>query len=391
MSATLATITVAAPPTTEEVAADIVVWIGGQSGVLTDLNNGSQIRTDSEAIGSVTEMQGVIAQAEAFQAMVYAAFAAFNIFPLLARPSIGTVTFITGSAANPPVATSPILIPALTIVQTLGGIQYQTTANAVIPTGATSVTAPIQAVVAGAGGNAVASSITQIASALSNPLQVFNTAPTTGGEDAETPSQTMARFTAKVASIGLSTPVAIANGVIGVVVSGTAEEVEFATVFEPWIQQVQQGVANPTPGFDVFVDNGSGSASSNLLTAVSSALSGNAALGQDGFRPAGVPFSVLPVSPLFAIVVVSGTATEPALDASVVSLATSAAQGYFSGLAFGQIAELSQLTAAIANQVAGNVTSLGIQLLNVSGVAVNALQPLGFQRVIVQNLSVNFN
>lgn len=391
-SSTAATITVPTPPVTAEVAADMAAWIGGQSGVLTDFNYGSQVRTEAEAVGSVVEMQAAIAQAQAFQAMVYAAWSAFNVFPLLAQSATGPVTFSTGSGANPPLAPSPITIPAGTTVQTVGGIQYTTATTVVIPTGGTAVSGVVDAVVAGSAGNVAAGAITQIASDLTWPLQVINNAPITGGTDAETPAQTMARFTTVVNSIGRGTPVAVANSCVGVSVSGTGETVLYATCYEPWVTEVAEGqTENLTVGFDVYVDNGSGTASSNLLAAVATNLNGSFALGEDGYRPAGVPYNVYAVQPLYCLVVVSGTAIDSSLDASLASLTTTAVNQYFSSLGFGIAAEYPQLVASIANQVAGNVSSLGIQLLNVSGVSVNTIQPLGYQRVIVQNLQVDYN
>lgn len=390
---TSTTITVPSPPTTAEVAADFIAWVGGQTGVLTDVNPGSQMRTEAEAAGSVVEMQGVVSQAQAFQAMVYAAWAAFNIYPYQATSAVGQVTFTTGSGANQPTVPYDVLVPAGTIVQTVGGIQFTTTTAGVIPTGGSSVTVQVQASVVGAGGNVPAGAIQQIVSGLSYPLQVSNAAPTTGGEDVETAAQTMARFTAAVASIGLGSPVAIANFCIGVAVSGTAEKVMYATVYEPWVDQIAAGVAfdQLTPGFYVYVDNGSGSASSNLLTAVQTAMNGDASLGEDGNRPAGVPEAVYAVEPLYCSVVVSGTAIDSGLDEALTSEATTAVNGYFAGLGFGDPAQSTSIIAAVANQVAGSVSSLGIQLLNVSGVVVNNITPSGKQRMILQNLAVSFN
>lgn len=385
------TLTVAAPPTTAEVAADLLLWIGAQSGVLTDFNVGSQIRTDAEALGAVVETQSVIGQAEAFQAMVYAAWAAFNIYPMAAFAATATVTFTTGTGANPPPATLAVVIPAGTIVQTVGGIQFATNTNATLAQGAISVDATVSAVVAGSVGNVAAGAINQIASALPYPLQVTNSEPAAGGTDAESPAQTMARFTALVGSIGLATPVAIANGCIGVSVSGTAEMVKYATVYEPWIDQAAQGVADPTPGFQVYVDNGSGAASTNLLAAVEAALDGDQATGKDGFRPAGVPYSVSAVQPLNCDVVVSGAAIATGLDASLNAAATVAVDTYFAGLGFGEPAESTQLTAAVANAVAGNISTLSITLMNSSGVSVPTVYPTGIERVILQQLVVSFS
>jgi uncharacterized phage protein gp47/JayE len=386
-----ATLTVASPPTTAEVTVEALTWIAAQSGVLTDFNPGSQVRTDAEAVGSVIEMQSVIGQAEAFQAMVYSAWAAFNVMPLAATSSIGSVSFLTGTGANPPVAPLDITIPSGTVVQTVGGTQFQTLTNTTLPKGSTSVTAVVSAVVAGTAGNVPAGAISQIASALPYPLQVTNAAPTVGGTLAETPAQTMTRFAAVVGSIGLATPVAIANGCIGVSVAGSSEAVQYATVYEPWITQADAGLTTLTPGFQVFVDNGSGSASSNLLLAVQAVLDGNQATGQEGFRPAGVPYSVHAVDPLYCNVVVSGQALYPGLDASLNATTTTAVGNYFSSLAFGQPAEATQLTAAVANAVAGNINTLSVILSNVSGVSVSQIVPTGTQRAILKQLVAAFS
>lgn len=385
------TLTVASPPATASVAADIIAWIGGQSGVLADFNPGSQVRTDSEAIGSVVEIQSVIAQAQAFQAIVYAAWEAFNIIPFAPTAATVPVVITTGVGANPPLAPSPILIPAGTVVQTVGGIQFETSADATIPTGATSVTVVVNAVVPGLNGNVSAGAIVQIATALSYPLQVSNAVPATGGADAESPAQTMARFTALVASIGLATPVAIANGAIGITAPNSSEKVEYATVYEPWIEQAMAGVKNPAAGFTVYVDNGSGAASPGLLAAVSTALSGNFATGAEGFRPAGVPYSVLPVVPVFCSVQIFGKAIYAGLDATLNANASTATNQYFESLFFGETADITQLIAAVANVVAGNVTTLSVTLLDATGASQQQITANGMQRVVIQNLTVAFS
>ncbi len=381
-------ITTAAPPTTAEVAADLAAWIGGQSGVLTDFNPGSQVRTDAEALGSVIEMQGVINQAEVFQAMVYSAWAAFNIIPQLAISSAGPVLFITGGASSPPQAPFDILIPAGTIVQTVGGTQFVTASDVVLPTGSTSVAAVVTAVVPGAGGNVPIGAISQIATALPFPLQVRNTAPTVGGDDAETAPQTMARFTATIAALGKCTPVAVANACIGVTFGN--ETVAFATVDEPWIAQAQANVSPLTPGFNVYIDNGSGAASFGLRGAVTTKLNGDAATGDDGDRPAGVPFTVNGVTAVPCSVTVTGKALTSGLDAGLTAATISAINSYFAALAFGEPAQISTLLPVIANQVAGNVTSLTVVLLNSVNVAVTVIQPPGIGRVILTSSTVTF-
>ena len=89
------TITVAAPPGTQDVAAQLLSAMTALSGTLTDYNKGSIIRTFAESIGSVAEMQGIWSNVLAFQALQYSAMSVFGITPNPAFPAMGTVRFIT--------------------------------------------------------------------------------------------------------------------------------------------------------------------------------------------------------------------------------------------------------------------------------------------------------
>src|ERR1700722_1978672 len=82
--------------------------------------------------------------------------------------------------------------------------------------------------------------------------------------------------------------------------SGSTEAVQYSTCYEPWIAQLLAGVTNPAAGFQVYVDNGSGTASTALLTAVAAELDGDFATGAEGNRPAGVPYTVNVVNPVNA-------------------------------------------------------------------------------------------
>ena len=88
-------ITVPAPPLSPDVSAALLAFMSAQSGVLTDYNVGSQIRTLGEAIGSVVEIEEVENQALAYQAAIYGAYSAFGVTPLGATGAVGTVTFAT--------------------------------------------------------------------------------------------------------------------------------------------------------------------------------------------------------------------------------------------------------------------------------------------------------
>lgn len=381
-------ITTPAAPTTVDVAAQVLAWMGAQSGVVTDYNAGSQIRTWAEALGSTVEIQSVIAQALAFQAIVYGAYAAFQVYPLGATSSVGTVTFATSLAANAPTATQPVFIPQGTLCQTTGGIQFQTTANATLSAGSVSVNVPVAAVVTGAQGNVPAGTITQLVSSLTSPLQITNALPTTGGTNAETAQQTLARFTAKVAAIGTGSPIVIANAVIGVQNPGTTETVMYSTVYEPWV--TEQTSTSPGPSvYNVYIDNGSGGASSGLIAAVTAQLNGSASAGTVGYRPAGVPYYVYAVTPVDAVVTITGTLISSQYNTAATAAVVAAVNQYFQGIQFGQTVQQNNINAVVANNVGGYLVSFNV-VLSLNGTSVSQITAGNGERVILQTLNVTF-
>ncbi len=376
--------TVPGAPDTSLVSATLLSYMAAQSGVISDYNDGSQIRTLSEAIGSVAEIEGVIANALATQAAVNAAYSVFGIVPATAQSSVGAVTFLTGLGSSPPPASQNVVIGVGTVVGTTGGVQFQTSETITLLSGTTSVSGTVIATQPGLTGNVSAGSITTIISALPYPLFVTNPAPTAGGANAELPSQTFARLTSKILSFGLASPVAIANACIGIQAPNSTETVVFATVYEPWTVTLASGA-----GFDVYVDNGSGSASSSLLSAVTSVLNGSFSLNESGFRPAGVPYTVNAVVPVYASVSVSGTvliANQATLLQSTISTSITS---YFGGNPFGATVTVSDLIAVVSN-VSGNLlSSFGVTLYNNSGTSVNSVIPLAYGRVILTQVNVS--
>ncbi|MDE2233357.1 MAG: baseplate J/gp47 family protein [Patescibacteria group bacterium] len=385
--------TVAAPPTTTTVASELLAAMAALSGVLTDYNPGSQIRTLSEAIGAVCEMEGIQANTLVFQGMVYGALALFNILPGLAIPSTVTLTFSTTPPSYPPVSQT-VIVPAGTIVQTQGGIQFQTTTPVTLNSGSSSVNVAAQALTGGANTNVPAAAITQIVTGLNYPLFVTNSSPATGGADAQTLSQTLSIFSAKVASLPASSPVAIANAAIGVTASGTGETVVYSCLDEPWIS-AGSGAGSGVAGWNLYIDNGFGTASSGLIAAVNQVLgitvSGatNAVSGAVQYRDAGVPYNIYAVSPVFADVYVTGVVNPSA--ASFVSAISgsieTAVSGYFT-LPFGTPAEQSQLSATISNAGLNSLSSLTVSLY-ASGTITPALAEVSgtvTQRVLLNKL-----
>lgn len=93
--------------------------------------------------------------------------------------------------------TQGAVVPAGSLFATGSGIQFATVAEVTIGAGGT-VTANIEAVVAGAKGNVPAAAITAIPVAIPGVTAVTNANPTTGGTDAETDAALLARLLEKV-------------------------------------------------------------------------------------------------------------------------------------------------------------------------------------------------
>ena len=382
-------ITLPAPPTTVEVVSEILASMAALSGVVTDYNTGSQIRTQTESLGAVIEQQGIWTQAQAFQSLVYCALSLFSIFPGVATPSSGVVVFSTSQAVSGgPASPVNVTIGSGTIAQTPGGVQFITTATTILPNGSSGISVAAQALVSGSAGNVAASGITQIVTGLSAPLYVNNPLAFTGGTDPTSSSQSLATFAATIGAIGLSSPGAIANAAIGVTTGN--ETVLYSTVYEGWIA-AGSGVGSGVAGWDLYIDNGTGTASSALIAAVNAKLNGGLASGATnsgpivGYRDAGVPYNIYAVTPTLAVVAISGVVPS-SLSISAVSGAMVAAVNAYFTLPFGAPAEQGQLAAVAANSAQGSLTSFVITLSPVSGAPVETLTTSPSGRIVLSNL-----
>lgn len=363
------------------------------NGQATDYTVGSQIRTLAETVGAVAETQGVAGQALAYQSLLYGAMSLFGIQPAASAYATGTVTFATSlplSAA--PLAPQAVAIPPGTLVQTAGGVQFTTLVGVTLASGTTSVAAGIAATTAGAIGNVASGAITGVPlTSIGYPLYVVNTTGTGGGADAGTQSSALALFTARMMSLGLASPVAVANAAIGVTATGTGEIVRYASNYEGWLA-AGSGAGSGTAGFTLYVDNGTGGASASLLTAVRNWITGSATGGSSGFRPAGVPWSVAAVTPVYASAAVSGL-LYPGLLAtgSVAPAVVSGITAYFNAIGIAPAAAYQpQIAAQAADAGLGAFELLTVSLYySGSSTPVPVVSGVVGTRVILASLSVN--
>lgn len=141
--------------------------------------------------------------------------------------------------------------------------------------GAVSIDVPVEAAVAGVAGNVGSSSITLLASAIPGVDTVINPAALIGGTDAEADDAFRDRFQAYLASLSRATPDAIRFAI---------DQVQAGLTFGIIENEAPDGTPRPAY-FTVIVDDGTGTPSASLLSAVAASV--------ENYRPVGVSFAVL--------------------------------------------------------------------------------------------------
>jgi hypothetical protein len=199
------------------------------------------------------------------------------------------------------------------------GIQYQvipdTTQPAfnvaqnayVIPAGTSSITATVQALLAGSGGNVVVGAINTIAAPIPGVDTVTNAAAFDNGADPQTDAQVKAGFPSLLQSLRSATPAAIQGAIAAI-----GENVDFT-----YTENVNLD-GSPHPGFFfIIADNGTGSPPSNFITAVAAAVE---AVRGDSITFGVFPPTIVPANVALTIVGGSRAAVTAALTSFTNSL-----------------------------------------------------------------------
>lgn len=277
----------------------------------------------------------------------------FSFTRLAATAATGQVVFSRFTATN------QALLPVGTQVSTTDGTQaylvttdttnaaYDATqAGYVIAAGVSSVSVPVQAVTAGAAGNAQQGTITVISGSIQYVDTVSNTVAFASGEDAESDADFRARFVLWIASLSKST-----QSAIGYALSSMQSGVTY-TLTE---NQTYSGLSQPGY-FYAVVDDGSGSPSSTFL--------GQAYSAVDAVRGFTVTFSIFAPELVTANIAMTLTLSAPAVRSEVVALVDAALETYVASLVLGQTLPFTQL-ATVAYGASPYIT-------NVTGVTLNA-------------------
>ncbi len=298
-------------------------------------------------------------------------------FTLTRMPAVAATGTVTFSRFTP---TTSALVPVGANVKTADGAQTfqviadstQPTWNAtlsgyLIPAATSSATATVQAMVAGAGGNVLADTVSLLATAIPGVDTVNNAASFGNGMDAESDAALRTRFANFIATRSRATLAAIAYA-ISIVQQGLS-----------WtIQENVNTLAAYTPGnFVVTVDDGTGSPPSSLLTAVGTSI--------QAYRPVGSTFAIQACSLLTVNVALTITVVAPGVKATLQPLVQAAITAYINGLGMGVTLPFYRVP-GVAFGVDPTITDVTAVTVN-SGTA--DIVPTAAQRCVAGTVTVN--
>jgi len=336
--------------------------VQGSAAQLIDLTVGAVLRAILEATASVALwLQWLIVQVlSATRAATSVGpdldswMADFSLTRLAGANALGTVTFsryTVGLAATIPVGctimtqdglTQFVVIADPTLSAWNGSNGYTLSASLA------SVDVPVQATLAGAGGNVQAMTISVLTSPIPGVDLVTNSQPTAGGSDPESDAALRARFTLYINSRSLAT-----QGAVLFAVASLQPGLRYALLEN----QNLAGVTQPG-NFCVIVDDGSGSPPLALLASAQSAV--------DAVRPIGSTYMVVGPAIVLASVALTIETTSQATHVAVAQAVQVAIATWIAGLPIGGTLAISMLD-AIAHETDPSVLSVTTTLINNAG------------------------
>jgi hypothetical protein len=270
---------------------------------LTDYNVGSVMRSLLESVAAEEEEMYFRLWQGVQDAIQQSILQTFDFTAIPGAPASGTVTF--GRESNAPITYD---IPAGTSMLGANGIVYSTLQSCTINTGETEVTTLVTSSISGLSANIYTiSAPMQLINAVQGVSWVKTASQISGGYDGELTESILRRFSSFINSLSRGTLSAVKAGALSAYLTdadgNTTEKVQKASVIE---------YVNNKGYIDVVIDNGSGSASNDLIDKCQAVLDGyydSNNLPVEGYKSAGVVANVLPVEPVVVVVTIELSAT----------------------------------------------------------------------------------
>lgn len=328
------------------ITASMVNYMRATQDSITDFNVGGVARTLIEA--PAVELDELYQQM--FNGLRDAIpVSVFNSFEYEPIPSMGSSGVVRFSAS--PVLSSDTAIPAGTVVMQAGGrYQYQTSVDAVLLAGASSVDVMCHCTSAGADTNINAATLTMLQAPITG-VTVTNLAAFTNGTDAESDEARKARFRDFISTIARGTGAALryaATGATVVDANGlSSERVAAIAIVEPYLVDP---VTYPPALVWVYLHNGVGETSAELVANAQQIIDGYTA--EDGtlvpgYKAAGVLVEVSAATDVAVDVTATITVSTTVSEAVARASATSVVASYLAGLGIGESAIQAEIIAIL--------------------------------------------
>jgi uncharacterized phage protein gp47/JayE len=278
----------------------------------------------------------------------------FGLTRLSASSSTGIVTF---TRFTPTLAAS---VPVGTLVKTADGLlSFSVTEDSsisiwvpslsgyVIPGGVASADLPVICTSGGSAGNVLSGTITVIAASVPGIDQVTNAIPLSNGADAESDQAFRNRFQSYLASRSRATLLAVKDAIANIR-QGLGVAIK---------ENISADGSYEVGSFLVIIDDGTGYPSSDLLSAVSSAV--------DSVRPVGTRFAVVPPTVLAVSVTMVAGLTATSTSSTTISNIQNLVAVYLDSIPIGGIASVTR--------VAQNAYFSDPNITNISDIQLNGL------------------
>ncbi len=318
----------------ETITARMVAWLSGLQNVVTDFIPGSLSRTKLEAVAVEIEAityQFYVAIRKAIPTAIYRAFD-FSALPAV-RAS-GDVRF---SAQTPPA--EDVTIPKGARVATVGTQLspekvYETTIEATLSAGQSSVDVPVSALTPGEAGNTGGNTITVIKSVIAGIDEVTNPNAIVNGAPRESEDDRRLRFLQYISSLMRGTETAIEYG------AKTAEIKDGnGNVIERCVDAMVVDMPGDTAGFaDCYIYNGESGTSAALVDEAQKIIDGYVEDGEKvaGYKAAGVVVTVSAATDTVQNVTIDVEAFQTASASEVEQRVADTIVNYVSGLGIGE-------------------------------------------------------
>ena len=271
----------------ETLKTEMINYMKAHSTSITDFNDGSNIVTIFEAIANIVEQAYIDTRIGYSNSLKQLATSIFG-FSKKSGQNAGVDVVFSRSTAD----TTTVTIPSGTIISN-GSLQFQTTSATTIDAGETdSASVSATAMDVGTDYNVSKNTITVIVSAIDSSVNaVTNPLMATGGADAETDDELLARFKTYINGLQGSNYYGIKAGILNFEKDGLTVRSVGIVEHTP-VKTTTDGAYNVT----VYIDDGTGTMSSTLKEYLTDLVNGDGTSTQPGLRALGINVELLPAS-----------------------------------------------------------------------------------------------